>query len=321
MLLALGLFTLGFYLLVKGADWLVEGSSSLARRFKISDFVIGLTVVSFGTSMPELIVNITASLQGSAEIAVGNVIGSNISNILLILGVSALIYPLPIQRNTILSEIPFSLSATFLVGFLANAALFGTPGGLFLSRPDGLVLLTFFFLFMSYIVYLAKTGMQDLTEELPEETLSVGKAVGFSLVGMLMLFGGGKLVVDSATELATLWGMSESFVALTVVAIGTSLPELVTSAMAAWRKNADIAVANVVGSNIFNLLWILGISSAIHPLQFTEINNLDILVLIFANALLILVLPLGRRWVIDRLNGGSFVALYVMDTLYLLQRG
>ena len=205
--------------------------------------------------------------------------------------------------------------------FLANAALFGTPGGLFLSRPDGLVLLTFFFLFMSYIVYLAKTGMQDLTEELPEETLSVGKAVGFSLVGMLMLFGGGKLVVDSATELATLWGMSESFVALTVVAIGTSLPELVTSAMAAWRKNADIAVANVVGSNIFNLLWILGISSAIHPLQFTEINNLDILVLIFANALLILVLPLGRRWVIDRLNGGSFVALYVMYTLYLLQRG
>ena len=318
---ALGLFIVGFFLLVKGADWLVEGASSLARRLRISDFVIGLTVVSFGTSMPELIVNITASMQGSSDIAIGNVLGSNIANILLILGVSALIFPLPIQRNTILSEIPFSLAATFLVGFLANAVLFGDPNLLSVSRPDGLILLTFFFLFMSYIVYLAKTGVQDLTEELPEESLSVTKAVVLSGVGCAMLFLGGKWVVDSAITLATLWGLSESLIALTVVAIGTSLPELVTSAMAAWRKNADIAVANVVGSNIFNLLWILGISATIRPLLFTATSNLDILMLIFANALLILVLPLGRRWVIDRLNGGLFLGCYVMYTVYLLQRG
>lgn len=321
LMYALGLFMVGFFLLVKGADWLVEGASSLARRLRISDFVIGLTVVSFGTSMPELIVNITASMQGSSDIAIGNVLGSNIANILLILGVSALIFPLPIQRNTILSEIPFSLAATFLVGFLANAVLFGDPNLLSVSRPDGLILLTFFFLFMSYIVYLAKTGVQDLTEELPEESLSVTKALVLSSVGCTMLFLGGKWVVDSAITLATLWGLSESLIALTVVAIGTSLPELVTSAMAAWRKNADIAVANVVGSNIFNLLWILGISATIRPLLFTATSNLDILMLIFANALLILVLPLGRRWVIDRLNGGLFLGCYVMYTVYLLQRG
>lgn len=321
LMYALGLFMVGFFLLVKGADWLVEGASSLARRLRISDFVIGLTVVSFGTSMPELIVNITASMQGSSDIAIGNVLGSNIANILLILGVSALIFPLPIQRNTILSEIPFSLAATFLVGFLANAVLFGDPNLLSVSRPDGLILLTFFFLFMSYIVYLAKTGVQDLTEELPEESLSVTKALVLSSVGCAMLFLGGKWVVDSAITLATLWGLSESLIALTVVAIGTSLPELVTSAMAAWRKNADIAVANVVGSNIFNLLWILGISATIRPLLFTATSNLDILMLIFANALLILVLPLGRRWVIDRLNGGLFLGCYVMYTVYLLQRG
>lgn len=321
ILVSLLLFALGFVLLVKGADWLVEGASSLARRMRISDFVVGLTVVSFGTSMPELIVNITASFQGSSDIAVGNILGSNISNILLILGISALIHPLPIQRNTILSEIPFSLAATFLVGFLANAILFGDKADLEISRPDGLILLIFFFLFMSYIVYLARTGMQDPTEELPAESLSIPKAVAFSLIGMLLLFGGGKLVVDSAIQLATVWGMSEAFIGLTIVAIGTSLPELVTSAMAAWKRNADIAVANVIGSNIFNLLWILGVSASIRPLVFTAQSNLDILVLIVANALLIFVLPLGRRWSIDRMNGGLFVGLYLGYIAYLVQRG
>lgn len=315
------LFALGFVLLVKGADWLVEGASSLARRMNISDFVVGLTVVSFGTSMPELIVNIMASVQGNSEIAVGNILGSNIANILLILGISALIHPLPIQRNTILSEIPFSLAATFLMGFLANAVLFGDKTTLEISRPDGLILLIFFFLFMSYIVYLARTGAQDPTEDLPAESMSVSKAVIFSILGILLLFGGGKLVVDSAIQLATIWGLSQSFIGLTIVAIGTSLPELVTSAVAAWKRNADIAVGNVVGSNIFNLLWILGVSALIRPLPFSPQSNLDILVLIVANALLIFVLPLGRRWAIDRMNGGLFVGLYLAYIAYLVQRG
>jgi cation:H+ antiporter len=262
-----------------------------------------------------------ASVQGNSEIAVGNILGSNIANILLILGISALIHPLPIQRNTILSEIPFSLAATFLMGFLANAVLFGDKTTLEISRPDGAILLIFFFLFMSYIVYLARTGAQDPTEDLPAESLSIPKAVIFNILGIVLLFGGGKLVVDSAVQLATIWGLSQAFIGLTIVAIGTSLPELVTSAVAAWKRNADIAVGNVVGSNIFNLLWILGISALIRPLPFSPQSNLDILVLIVANALLIFVLPLGRRWAIDRMNGGLFVGLYLAYIAYLVQRG
>ncbi len=318
--LAAVLFIVGFFLLIKGADWLVEGASSISRRFGISDFVIALTVVSFGTSMPELVVNILASFQGSSEIAIGNVIGSNISNILLILGISAIIYPLPIYRSTILSEIPFSLAATFLVGFLANAALFSAHHDMMLSRGDGFLLLGFFILFMTYIVNLARESKQG-PDDLPEGTQSVPRASFGVIAGMLMLFAGGKFVVDSAITMASYFGFSQSFIGLTVVAIGTSLPELVTSAMAAYRKNADIAIGNVIGSNIFNLLWILGLSAAIRPLAFEVLNNIDILVLIGANAMLILALPTGRKGVLDRMNGTAFIMVYVGYMAYLVQRG
>lgn len=320
MLFSLVLFVLGFVALIKGADWLVEGASSIARRLRVSDFVIALTVVSFGTSMPELLVNVMASFQGSSEIAVGNVIGSNISNILLILGVSAVIYPLPISRSVVVTEVPFSLSATFLVGFLANAAVFSTKNELTLSRPDGLLLLLFFLLFMTYIFFLAKEGQQEL-EEPPEETQTVPRALVFLVLGTLLLFVGGKWVVDGAITIAQSLQLSETFVGLTIVAIGTSLPELVTSAVAARKKNTDIAVGNVIGSNIFNLLWILGLSSVINPLQFELLNNSDIFVLILANALLIFVLPTGKRGVIDRGNGVLFLILYLSYTLFLIQRG
>lgn len=324
MLTIVALLVFGFYLLIKGADWLVEGASSLARRLKISDFVIALTIVSFGTSMPELIVNIMASFSGSSEIAIGNVIGSNIANILLILGVSALICPLPIYRSTILSEIPFSLAATFLLGFLANASLFGEPGTLSISRPDATVMLVFFMLFMGYIVFLARDKSQEESEEAAAESseeMSVPKAVLWVSIGVLMLFGGGKMVVDSAIAIAKMFGLSESLIGLTVVAIGTSLPELVTSAVAAWKKNTDIAVGNVIGSNVFNLLWILGVSGMIQPLAFNPHSNLDILVLIFANALLIFALPTGRRGAIDRFNGVTFIGGYLAYTAYLVYRG
>ena len=321
MLTAIVLFVVGFALLVKGADWLVDGGSSLAKRFQISDFIIGLTIVSFGTSMPELIVNIMASFQGSSELAVGNIIGSNIANILLILGISAVICPLPIYRNIVVTEIPMSLSATFLVGFLANAALFSRKNDLLLSRPDGIILLIFFFLFMTYIFYLAKESKQSIPDDLPEEKLSVLKASVFVFAGMMMLFFGGKIVVDGAISMAKMWGFSETFIGLTVVAIGTSLPELVTSAMAAYKKNTDIAVGNVIGSNIFNLLWILGVSSTIHPLSFEVLNNTDILMLIASNAMLILALPTGRKGLIDRLNGTSFLLIYFGYVVYLVQRG
>ncbi|MEQ8418126.1 MAG: calcium/sodium antiporter [Imperialibacter sp.] len=316
------LFVLGFPALIKGADLLVEGASSLAKRFNISDFIIGLTIVSFGTSMPELIVNIFASLDGNADIAVGNIIGSNISNILLILGISSIISPLPIQRNTVLSEIPFSLTATLLVAYLANAALFGDPGTLSISRWDGLILLVFFALFMAYIFKIAgENKEQEIQNTEHVEIMLLPKSVLYIGIGILGLFLGGKWVVDGAVAMAEYFGMSQTFIGLTIVAIGTSLPELVTSAMAAYKGNTDIAVGNVVGSNIFNLLWILGISAFIKPLQFSLVNNADILVLIVASALMILSLTTGRRNAIDRVNGIVFVLLYVGYIVYLVYRG
>ena len=313
------LFALGFVLLIKGADWLVNGATSIAKKYRISDMVIGLTIVSMGTSMPELVVNILASLNGSAELAVGNVFGSNIANILLILGVAALIYPLPLQRSTVMSEIPFSLMAALLVGFLANAALFDKYQGLIISRTDGGILLFFFALFMLYIFKVAREGKPEAGESYQEQPLL--RASGLVLLGMFSLFLGGKWTVDGATFIATQLGMSESFIGLTVVAIGTSLPELVTSAVAASRRNTDIAVGNAVGSNIFNILWILGISAVIHPLPFNVLSNFDILMIIFASTLLILSVSLEKKRQVGRISGIVFLLCYVAYVVFLLQRG
>ncbi len=315
------LLIVGFILLVKGADFLVSGASSLARRFNVSDLIIGLTVVSFGTSMPELIVNVMASAQGNAEIAVGNVMGSNIANLLLILGMTAVIRPLPIHRNTAYTEIPFSLTATLLVGFIANAALFNDREQLMISREDGMLLLLFFVLFMAYIFRVAK---EDNEQMLPEESvveMPVVRAITLVLLGVAGLFLGGKWVVEGAIKLATIFGMSESFIGLTVVAIGTSLPELVTSIIAARKGNTDVAVGNAVGSNIFNLLWILGLSSLIHPLPFHVVNNDDILVLVFASSLVLFGMAIGKRDTIDRWMGVLFLFLYIGYLVFLVQRG
>ena len=314
------LFILGFVLLIKGADWLVVGATSVAKKYKISDIVIGLTIVSMGTSMPELVVNILASLSGNAEIAVGNVFGSNIANILLILGIAALIYPLPLQRSTVMSEIPFSLMAALLVGFLANAALFDQYQGLIISRIDGGILLFFFILFMLYIFSIAREDKQSATTEDYQEK-SMLLSTGLVLLGVFALFLGGKWTVDGATYIASQLGMSESFVGLTVVAIGTSLPELVTSAVAASRRNTDIAVGNAVGSNIFNILWILGVSAVIHPLPFNVLSNFDILMIIFASTLLILSVSLEKKRAVGRISGAVFLLCYVGYVVFLLYRG
>lgn len=309
-------------MLIKGADLLVDGSSSIAKRYGLPDMVVGLTIVSFGTSLPELIINILSSMQGQSELAIGNVFGSNVANLLLILGVTALICPLPIKRNTILTEIPFSLIATLLVGFLANATLIDKRPELYISRTDGAILLFFFLLFMVYIYNIAKTNKDDeLPEEDKTELMPMGKSILFILLGVVGLFVGGKWVVDGAVGMAQSMGLSESFIGLTVVAIGTSLPELVTSAMAAYRRNIDIAVGNVVGSNIFNLLWILGISALINPLPFDVVNNDDIVMMILASTLLIIAMPIGKRNAIDRWNGVFFLVTYFGYIIYLIMRG
>jgi len=246
------LFILGFIALIYSAKWLVEGSSSLAKNFNIPDLIIGLTVVAFGTSAPELIINVIAGVTGKPDLAIGNIIGSNIANIMLILGTTAIIMQIPVQKSTILSEIPFSLAAALLFGFLANTHLLEDKGILGLSQIDGLILIFFFFLFLLYIIYMAKQNQDIDSEEIGD--LPNGKALIYSLIGISGLFLGGNLVVDNASIIAKAWGFSETFIGLTVVGIGTSLPELVTSAIAALKRNADIAVGNVVGSNIFNIL-------------------------------------------------------------------
>lgn len=301
---------------------MVNGATAVASRLGISDLIIGLTIVSMGTSLPELIISIIASAKGSSGLATGNVLGSNIANILLILGVTAIICDLPVHRNTILSELPFSLAAALLVGFLANASLgYETDRDLMISRTDGIIILFFFLLFMVYILVIAREDQQKRAGEMPETHIPLTRNLFLIAAGIAGLFLGGKWVVDGAVYIAGLYGMSETFIGLTVVALGTSLPELVTSVMAALKKNTDIAVGNAIGSNIFNLLWILGISAIIRPLPFNVASNVDILVVIASTCLIFLSLIIGRRLIIKRIEGIVFLLAYVAYLVFVVIRG
>lgn len=316
------LFALGFVFLIKGADFLVDGASKIAKRFHVSEMIIGLTIVSFGTSLPELLVNITASYKGNPEIAIGNIFGSNIANILLILGVSAMIKPLPITKNIYFSEIPFSLVATLLVGFLANAALFTDTRTLSLSQLDGGILLLFFSLFMGYIYAVHQNNkLENAAQEEDEQEKSLVKPSLLILLGLVGLYFGGEWVVSGAIVIAKAFGLSETFIGLTIIAIGTSLPELITSAVATYRGNTDIAVGNVVGSNIFNMLWILGVSAIIRPLPFDVASNSDIIMIILSSALLLFAVAVGKGAKIVRWEGLVFVLVYILYIYFLIQRG
>lgn len=309
------LLVVGFALLIKGADLLVDGSASIARKLKVSDISIGLTIVAFGTSMPELVVNIFASIQGNPDIAIGNILGSNIANILLILGISAIIYPLTVKKNTVWKEIPFSLLAAIVVGILASDMLIDGRDFSELSRGDGFILIGFFAIFMYYIVSISKdvdTGMEADVKE-----MATGKSTLYILGGLAGLVIGGKLIVDSAVEIAGSLGLSQAFIGLTVVAVGTSLPELATSAVAAYKKNVDIAVGNIVGSNIFNIFWILGISSIIKPLPFNPASIYDLGMTLLASILLFMFLFVGKRHTIDKGKGIIFVLIYIGYIVFL----
>lgn len=312
------LFLLGFVLLIKGANLLVDGASALAGRLGVSALVIGLTIVAFGTSAPELVVTILASLSGNTDIAIGNVVGSNIANILLILGMSAAVYPLMVKSTTVWKEIPFALLAVVILYILANDMLIDGASASVLSRIDGLVLMGFFVIFLYYIIGLAKSGQTEV-EEVPK--LSVALALLYTVFGIAGLVVGGKWIVDGAIAIASGLGVSESLIGLTIVAIGTSLPEMATSVVAAYKKNVDIAVGNVVGSNIFNIFWILGISSFINPLPFAPVMNLDLVVTIGVTLTLFLALFVGKRHVLERWQGVAFILLYVFYIAYLVLRG
>jgi cation:H+ antiporter len=314
------LIAVGFGLLIGGAELLVRGSAALATRYGISEMAVGLTVVAFGTSTPELVVSMSASFQGHADLAISNVLGSNIVNVLGILGVAALIRSLPVSNATVLTEIPFSLTAALLVGFLANAALFSSHKTLEISHIDGLILLFFFTLFMAYVYMIAK---RDDGADAGDDMVQVGPvaSVAFVVLGLGGLIAGGWLVVDNAIDIALDHGVSEAMIGLTIVAVGTSLPELSASAMAAYRGKTDMAVGNVIGSNIFNLLWILGICSLITELPFNVLSNFDLAAVVFATTLVLLAVAAGRKTCIHRAHGLLLVGAYAAYLVYVVHRG
>lgn len=317
MLTTILLLVVGFVFLIKGADFLIDGASALAKRFGIPDLVIGMTVVAFGTSLPELFVNIIASTEGNTDLAIGNILGSNIANILLILGIASLIAPLAVQKNTIWKEIPFSTLAIVALAILANDVLIGGMASSILSRNDGFVLLCFFAVFMYYIVSVTRSENTDSPADTQQQQ-NVWRSLAFILLGLVGLSFGGQWIVESAVHISALMGIEQKVVGLTVVAIGTSLPELAASAVAAYRNNADIAIGNVVGSNIFNIFWILGVSAAITPLPFQPSANVDIGVTFIASLALFLLVFVSRPHQLQRKHGIVFLLLYTAYMSYTL---
>ncbi len=316
MILNLLLLAVGLAILIFGAEWLVAGASGIAKKLNVSDLAIGLTVVSFGTSAPELVVNTFAAWEGKSDIVFGNIIGSNNFNLLAILGVAGLISPLIVQRSTVWKEIPISLLAAALLFLLANdALLFGqTPS---ISRLDGIILLVFFAGFLYYVYkHIPASEVQET-----KTTLRPGYQLwGMVLAGLGGLVLGGRMVVSNAVELAQMMGVSEKIIGLTIVAAGTSLPELATSVVAAIRKNNDIAVGNVVGSNIFNIFLILGLSAVVKPVGFNLAFNTDIYLLLGSTIFLFAAMFLSGKKRLDRWEAFVLLGVYVGYTIWLVSK-
>lgn len=307
----------GFVILVKGADFLVAGASSVAKRFNISNLAIGLTVVSFGTSAPELLVNLMSASKGYNDAAFGNILGSNNFNLLLILGASGIIFPLVVQRKTVQFEVPLSIGAILLLFILVNDSLIWGDRPDALSRIDALFLLGFFAIFMYYVYRTMKMG-SDYGDEAPIKMYKPYIATGMILIGLAMLVGGGELVVTNAVIIAQRYGISERLIGLTILAAGTSLPELATSAVAAFKKNTDIAIGNVVGSNIFNLCLILGTTGLISPMPYNTVLNFDIFVVIAASVLLLIFMFTLSQRKLDRWEAVILLTGYITYTAYLI---
>jgi len=314
MLSQILLILLGFGLLIKGADWMVSGASSLAKKYGVSDLAIGLTIVAFGTSAPELIVNSVASFQGHPEIVFGNVIGSNNFNLFIILGIVGLISPIMVQSSTVWKEIPLSFVAAALMLLLANITLL-TPTEV-ISRVDSLILIT---LFAGFLYYVFKQMKSEKMASVETKSTSGGKIWLLIIAGLGGLMVGGKLVVDQSVELAQAFGVSERIIGLTIVAAGTSLPELVTSVVAATKRNSDIAIGNVVGSNIFNLLFILSISGLIQPIPYETVFNREIYILLGGTLFLFIAMFTGQKKKLDRWEAALLLTAYVGYNFWLIK--
>lgn len=307
------LLIVGFAMLIKGADWFVDGAAGLARKMGIPQLVIGLTIVAMGTSAPEAAVSISAALQGTADIAIGNVVGSNILNILIILGITALIRSIKIQKSTLWIEIPFMIVITIILIFLGRS-------GLVVSLAEGIILLILFVAYLTYLFILSKKGnLQDEAEEEGEKKPIKNKVwfrIIMLVVGGIVIVLGSNITVNAATAITEAVHISERFIGLTIVALGTSLPELVTSVVAARKGNADIAIGNIVGSNIFNILFVIGLSSFITPVIYPATFLIDGIVAVLAGVLLFVSVLKGRE--LKKVWGIVFLVAYAAYFVYLV---
>lgn len=320
MLIPIILLIAGLAILIFGANYMVEGASALAKRFNISNLAIGLTVVAFGTSAPELVVNTFAAAKGHSDIVFGNVLGSNNFNLFIILGIAGLITPLAVHSSTAWKEIPISLAAVGILYILVNDNfLFGNENSV-LGRWDGIILIIFFCLFLFYVYKQLKSDPTETEELIHLPALGNAKMALFIIGGLGGLIFGGHLVVNNATAIAESLGISQKIIGLTVVAAGTSLPELATSVVAALKKNADIAVGNIIGSNIFNIFLILGVSSVINPIDFDSIFNIDIYVLTGGTIFLLLAMFTGKYRKLDRWESAILLTFYLGYTTYLVMQ-
>ncbi|HJZ40113.1 MAG TPA: calcium/sodium antiporter [Bacteroidales bacterium] len=309
----------GFALLIKGADFLVMGSSSLARRFNVPELIIGLTIVAFGTSMPELIVSVVSAANGLIDVTFGNIIGSNIFNLFCILGLAAMISPVTVQKTTIFKEIPYSIIAALVLLLLANDHLYAADRPNRIGPVDSMIMLAFFMLFIFYVFLNMKNENLDMPGD--HKVYGLWKTSLLIFGGLTGLVFGGKLSVDNAVDIAHALGVSERIIGLTIIAAGTSLPELATSAVAAYRKNSDIAVGNVVGSNIFNVFLVLPVAALIHPLPYRLTFNFDLTVLIAGSIVLLFFTYSGKKAIIDRWEGAFLFTGFVVYTLILIFTG
>ena len=310
----------GLVLILLGANGLTDGAASVAKRFHISDLVIGLTIVAFGTSAPELVISIVSSLQGSAEMAIGNVVGSNIFNVLMIIGCTSLVLPMSVDKGTMSKEIPLVILASLVLACFANDKLLDGERLNVISRIDGLVLLGFFLIFMRYTFSIAKNGTGEVEEGQKVKQLPMWLSTLYIIGGLLGLIFGGQFFVDGASGVARALGVSDSIIGLTLVAGGTSLPELATSITAALKKNPGIAIGNVIGSNLFNIFFVLGCSASIAPLPMGNINNIDILVLIVSALLFWFVGWFFKKRTITRIEGAFLVVCYISYTIFLISQ-
>ena len=306
----------GISVIIYAANLLVDGSASIAKKFKVSDIVIGLTIVAFGTSAPELTVGIFSAAKGNTDLALGNVIGSNIANIFLILGASAFIFPLTIKNNTQWKEIPYLFFSSLLVVLFANDVILGNSFENTLSRTEGIVFLIFFIIFLFYTFRIAK---EQPSEDVHSKIYSLPNSIIFIILGLCGLVGGGKILIDGAVGIATIAGISERIIGVTIVAVGTSLPELATSIVAAFKRKSDIAIGNVVGSNIFNIFLILGSAIIVRPAPISLGSNIDMLIALFAGLILFISTFTLKHRTIGRIEGGVFLIFYASYIFYLIK--